>query len=61
MAERLLEQRWLLVSQTQAPVPAAFLMIVVFWLTVAFLRYGMFARTACFAQARGGAELAPVS
>jgi len=31
------------VSQTQAPVPAAFLVIVVFWLTVAFGSYGMYA------------------
>jgi len=43
VAERLLEQRWLVVSQTQAPVPAAFLVIVVFWLTVAFGSYGMYA------------------
>jgi Protein of unknown function (DUF4239) len=43
VAERLLEQRWLVVSQTQAPVPAAFLVIVVFWLTVAFASYGMYA------------------
>jgi len=43
MAERLLEQRWLVVSQTQAPVPTAFLVIVVFWLTVAFGSYGLHA------------------
>jgi hypothetical protein len=43
LAERLLEQRWLLVSQTQTPVPAAFLVILVFWLTVAFGSYGMYA------------------
>ena len=43
VAERLLEQRWLVVSQTQAPVPTAFLVIVVFWLTVAFGSYGLHA------------------
>lgn len=43
LAERLLEQRWLLVSQTEAPVPTAFLVILVFWLTVAFGSYGLFA------------------
>jgi len=40
LAERLLEQRWLVVSQTQAPVPTAFLVILVFWLTAAFGSYG---------------------
>jgi hypothetical protein len=43
MAERLLEQRWLVVSQTHAPVPAAFLVILDFWLTVAFGSYGLYA------------------
>jgi Protein of unknown function (DUF4239) len=43
LAERLLEQRWLMVSQTEAPVPTAFLVILVFWLTVAFGSYGLFA------------------
>jgi Protein of unknown function (DUF4239) len=43
MAERLLEQRWLAVSQSQAPVPTAFLVILVFWLTVAFASYGLYA------------------
>jgi Protein of unknown function (DUF4239) len=43
LAERLLEQRWLVVSQTQAPVPTAFLVILVFWLTAAFGSYGLFA------------------
>jgi Protein of unknown function (DUF4239) len=43
VAERLLEQRWLVVSQTEAPVPAAFLLILVFWLTVAFGSYGLYA------------------
>jgi len=43
LAERLLEQRWLVVSQTESPVPTAFLVILVFWLTVAFGSYGRFA------------------
>jgi hypothetical protein len=43
LAERLLEQRWLVVSQIQAPVPTAFLVILVFWLTAAFGSYGLFA------------------
>jgi hypothetical protein len=43
LAERLLEQRWLVVSQTESPVPTAFLVILVFWLTVAFGSYGLFA------------------
>jgi hypothetical protein len=43
LAERLLEQRWLLVSQTQTPVPTAFLVILVFWLTVTFGSYGLYA------------------
>jgi hypothetical protein len=43
LSERLLEQRWLVVSQTRAPVPTAFLVILVFWLTAAFGSYGLFA------------------
>ena len=43
LAERLLEQRWLVVSQTQAPVPTAFLVILVFWLTASFGSFGLFA------------------
>jgi hypothetical protein len=43
LAESLLEQRWLLVSQTETPVPTAFLVILVFWLTVTFGSYGLYA------------------
>jgi hypothetical protein len=43
LAERLLEQRWLVVSQTEAPVPTAFLVILVFWLAASFGSYGLFA------------------
>lgn len=43
LGERLLEQRWLMVSQTNTPVPTAFLVIIVFWLTAAFGSYGLFA------------------
>jgi hypothetical protein len=43
LSEHLLEQRWLVVSQAHAPVPMAFLVILVFWLTAAFGSYGLFA------------------
>lgn len=43
LTERLLEERWLTVSQASAPVPNAFLVILVFWLVATFGSYGLFA------------------
>jgi hypothetical protein len=43
LVERLLEQRWLTVSHRSAPVPTAFVVILVFWLTATFGSFGLFA------------------
>ena len=39
----LLQARWLLIEQTQSTVPTAFLVILVFWLTVLYVSFGMLA------------------
>jgi hypothetical protein len=41
--ERLLGERWLMLSGADTSVPAPFLGILVFWLTVTFLSWGLFA------------------
>ncbi|MDZ7652628.1 MAG: hypothetical protein U5L03_08825 [Burkholderiaceae bacterium] len=43
LSEQLLQERWLTVSQASAPVPTAFLVILVFWLTATFGSFGLFA------------------
>lgn len=39
----LLQARWLLIEQTQSSVPTVFLVILVFWLTVFYASFGLFA------------------
>ncbi len=43
MAEALLQARWLVVAATQSSVPVPFLVILVFWLTIIFASFGVFA------------------
>ena len=43
MAEALLQARWLVIAATQPSVPVPFLMILLFWLTVIFASFGVFA------------------
>jgi hypothetical protein len=43
LSEQLLQERWLMVSQASSPVPTAFLLILVFWLTATFGSFGLFA------------------
>jgi hypothetical protein len=43
MAEHVLNERWILVSGSGSSVPKPFLAILIFWLTVIFGCFGMFA------------------
>ena len=43
MTEALLQARWLVVAATQPSVPVPFLVILVFWLTIIFASFGVFA------------------
>jgi hypothetical protein len=43
MAEALLQARWLVLAAVGPSVPAPFLVILVFWLTVIFASFGVFA------------------
>ncbi len=43
LSEQLLQERWLMVSQASSPVPTAFLVILIFWLTATFGSFGLFA------------------
>ena len=43
MAEALLQARWLVLAATQPSVPVPFLMILLFWLTITFASFGVFA------------------
>jgi hypothetical protein len=43
MMEALLQARWLVVAATQPSVPVPFLVILVFWLTIIFASFGVFA------------------
>ena len=43
MTEVLLQARWLVVAATQPSVPVPFLVILVFWLTIIFASFGVFA------------------
>ncbi len=43
LAEGLLQARWLVVTDAEAPVPAPILAILLFWLTVIFTSLGIFA------------------
>ncbi len=43
MTEALLRTRWLMLAATAPSVPAPFLMILLFWLTITFASFGVFA------------------
>lgn len=45
ITESLLQARWILVTEAEASVPAPFLAILLFWLTVIFGSFGLFAPT----------------
>jgi len=43
LAEGLLQARWLVIAGTETSVPTPFLIVLLFWLTVTFTSFGMFA------------------
>ena len=43
IASELAQSRWLLIEQTQSSLPTAFLIVLVFWLTMLFVCFGMLA------------------
>jgi hypothetical protein len=43
LAETLLQARWLVCAATETSVPTPFLVILLFWLTVIFASFGLFA------------------
>jgi len=43
LAEGLLQARWLVVTGAEASVPTPFLVVLLFWLTVTFASFGVFA------------------
>ncbi len=43
LAEALLQARWLVLAGTEASVPVPFLVILIFWLTITFASFGLFA------------------
>lgn len=43
IGERVLETRWLLVAEAQGSVPTPFLVILVFWISLLFASFGLFA------------------
>lgn len=43
LAEALLQARWLVFAGTEGSVPMPFLVILVFWLTITFASFGLFA------------------
>ncbi len=43
MAEALLQARWLVLAGTETSVPVPFLVILLFWLTITFASFGVFA------------------
>jgi hypothetical protein len=43
LSERMLQARWLVMAGTEVSVPTPFLVVLLFWLTVAFASFGMFA------------------
>jgi hypothetical protein len=42
VAEQMLEERWLVFTGAQATIPAPFLVILIFWLTIIFASFGLF-------------------
>jgi hypothetical protein len=43
LAEQLLQERWLVLAGTETSVPLPFLVILLFWLTITFASFGLFA------------------
>ena len=43
MAASLLQSRWLMYEQSTSPIPFPMLMILVLWLTIIFVSFGLFA------------------
>jgi len=43
LSEKLLEARWMVLAGTEATVPKPFLVILLFWLTITFASFGLFA------------------
>ena len=43
LVERILENRWLMTASTSTSVPLPFLIVLVFWLTITFASFGLFA------------------
>ena len=43
LAENLLQARWLIIASSETSVPLPFLIILVFWLTITFSSFGLFA------------------
>src|SRR5262245_3774289 len=43
LSEALLQARWLLIAGTGASVPVPFLVVIMFWLTITFAGFGLFA------------------
>jgi len=43
LAEQLLQERWLVLAGTETSIPVPFLVILVFWLTLTFASFGLFA------------------
>lgn len=43
VADDLTQVRWLLIEQAQSPLPKAFLIVLLFWLTTLFVSFGMLA------------------
>ena len=43
LAEKLLEERWLVLAGTETSIPVPFLVILLFWLTFTFASFGLFA------------------
>ena len=43
LVEEMLQERWLVLAATQTSIPAPFLVILLFWLTLTFASFGLFA------------------
>jgi len=43
LAEGMLRDRWLVVASTESSIPMPFLVILLFWLTITFVSFGLFA------------------
>ncbi|HQR54866.1 MAG TPA: DUF4239 domain-containing protein [Burkholderiaceae bacterium] len=43
LVEQILDTRWIVLTSTDTPVPTAFIVIMMFWLSVTFASFGLFA------------------